>query len=165
MSGTPRLNLPFLSVGQAQKELFHNEALQALDALVAATVEEPPRNDAPASPIFGACYIVGNEPSGAWAGKPQCVAAFTGGGWRFVEPFDGLCAFVRSESVWMLHRAGDWELGIVRGSSLVLDGEQVVGSRRPAIASPSGGTMIDSQARAAIEQVLGALRDHGLIEI
>ena len=36
MNGTPRLSLPFLSPGQAQKEFTHNEALQILDAVVAA---------------------------------------------------------------------------------------------------------------------------------
>ena len=36
MSGTPRLDLPFLSAGQAQKEFTHNEALQTLDLIVAA---------------------------------------------------------------------------------------------------------------------------------
>ena len=36
MSNTPRLRVPFLSPGQAQKEFFHNEALQTFDILVAA---------------------------------------------------------------------------------------------------------------------------------
>ena len=39
MAGTPRLALPLLSVGQAQKEFTHNESLQTLDLLVAGTVE------------------------------------------------------------------------------------------------------------------------------
>lgn len=43
MAGTPRLALPFLSVGQAQKEFTHNESLQTLDILVAGAIEEPPR--------------------------------------------------------------------------------------------------------------------------
>ena len=165
MSVTPRLGLPLLSVGQAQKELFHNEALQLVDILLAATVEEAPRDDPPAAAALGACYIVGSAPTGAWVGKPQCVAAFTGGGWRFVAPFEGLRAFVATEGIWMLHRAGVWESGTVRGSSVVLDGQQVVGSRQAPIPSPSGGTVVDSQARTAISQILGALRAHGLIEI
>ena len=48
MAGTPRLSLPFLSVGQAQKEFTHNEALQTLDVLVAGAIEEPPRATPPA---------------------------------------------------------------------------------------------------------------------
>jgi hypothetical protein len=55
-------------------------------------------------------------------------------------------------------------MGVVRGSSLVLGGVQVVGSRGAAITAPSGGTTIDSQARSTIGQILAALRQHGLIE-
>lgn len=36
--GTARLKLPFLVPGQAQKELFHNEALQIIDMLVQPVV-------------------------------------------------------------------------------------------------------------------------------
>ena len=32
MDGTPRWALPFLFAGQAQKEMFHNEALVRIDA-------------------------------------------------------------------------------------------------------------------------------------
>jgi hypothetical protein len=35
--------------------------------------------------------------------------------------------------------------------------------RADAIVSPSGGTTVDTQARAAIDQILTTLREHGLI--
>lgn len=35
---TARYQLPFLAVGQAQKEITHNEALVLLDALISATI-------------------------------------------------------------------------------------------------------------------------------
>jgi hypothetical protein len=164
MSGTARLGLPFLSAGQAQKELFHNEALQTLDVIVAATVEEPPRSAPPASPAIGAAYIVGASATGAWTGKTQSLAAFTSGGWRFIPPAEGLCAYVKSTGVWATYRAGAWELGNLRGSSVILGGVQVVGARASAIADPSGGTVVDSQARTVLGQILSALRLHGLIE-
>ena len=164
MSGTPRLALPLLSVGQAQKEFFHNEALQTLDLIAAPAVEEGPRATPPTSPTVGACYIVASSPTGAWAGKAQCIAAYTSGGWRFITPPEGTTAYVRSSSIWATFRAGAWELGTMRGSSLVVNGQQVVGSRGAAIASPSGGITVDSQARAAIDLILGALRQHGLIQ-
>ena len=164
MSGTARLGLPLLSAGQAQKEVTHNEALQTLDSLVVAAVEEPPRLEPPGTPVVGACYIVGTAPTGEWAGKPQYVAAFTSAGWRLLPPQEGMTFYVRSTAVWAVFRAGAWELGQMRGSSLLIDGEQVVGSRAAAIASTSGGTTVDSEARAAIDQILVALRQHGLIE-
>lgn len=164
MSGTPRLNLPFLSAGQAQKEFFHNEALQTLDVAVAGAVEEPPRRDPPASPAIGQCYIVDAAATGAWAGKSQCVAGFTGGGWRFLPPIEGMTLYVKASSVFATYRSGAWEVGMVRGLTLVLGGQQVVGSRFAAIASPSGGTTVDSEARTAVGQILAALRQHGLIQ-
>lgn len=164
MSGTPRLALPFLSPGQAQKEFSHNEALQTLDFLVAGAVEEPPRSDPPSSPAVGACYIVGGSPTGAWAGQSKAVAGFSTGGWRFIAPLDGMSAYVKASGVWANYRSGAWELGTLRGSSIVVDGQQVVGARTSAITSPTGGTIVDNEARAAIDQILVVLRAHGLIE-
>ena len=165
MSSTPRLALPFLSVGQAQKEIFHNEALQTLDTAVAAAAIEAPRNDPPAAPGEGACYLVGTMPTGAWLGKAQCVAAFSGGGWRFVTPPEGMRVYVVADGVWATFREGAWEVGPVRGSSLILEGQQVVGERLPAISAPTGGINVDSEARDVLNQVLSAMRGHGLIEM
>lgn len=164
MTGTPRLGLPFLSAGQAQKEIFHNESLQALDILVAGAVEEPPRADPPTSPSLGACYLVGADPTGEWVGRQDCVAAFTSSGWRLTPPLEGMTVFIRSTAVWAVYRAGGWELGLVRGSALFVGGQQVVGSRAGGILSPAGGTTIDGEARTTIDQILAALRQHGLIE-
>jgi hypothetical protein len=164
MSASARLGLPLLSAGQAQKELVHNEALQAIEILVAAAVEEPPRAVPPAAPAVGATYIVAAAPNGDWTGKADSLACFTGGGWRFSAAQDGMTAYVRNTSLWAVFRGGAWEFGSVRGSSLVLGGEQVVGPRLAAIADPSGGTTVDGEGRAAITQILAALRQHGLIE-
>ena len=165
MSGSARLGLPFLAIGQSQKEFTHNEALQTLDLLVAGAVEEPPRTAPPTSPAVGACYIVADGATDAWAGKSQCVAGWTSGGWRTINPVDGMSLFVRSTETWALFRAGAWELGRVRGDAVMIGGEQVVGSRAAAIDSPTGGATVDSEARLAINAILGALREHGLIEI
>jgi hypothetical protein len=128
-----------------------------------ATVEEPPRASPPASPALGACYIIAAGATGAWAGKQDNLACFTAGGWRFIPPIDGLKAYVHSTSVWAVYRASAWELGVIRGSALNIGGQQVVGSRAAAIASPAGGTTVDIEGRAAISAVLAALRLHGLI--
>lgn len=164
MSGTPRLALPFLSPGQAQKEFTHNEALQTLDFLIAGAVEEAPRPDPPATPTVGACYIVGDSATGAWAGKSQAVAGYSTGGWRFIAPLEGMSAYVKASGVWANYRSGAWELGTLRGSSIIVDGQQVVGARTSAITSATGGTIVDNEGRAVIDQILVALRTHGLIE-
>jgi hypothetical protein len=151
-------------VRQAQKEFFHNEALQTLDLLVAAAVEEGPRSSPPTSAATGACYIVGSSPSGAWAGKNACLAGYTSGGWRFISPLEGMTAYVKATGTWANYHDGSWDLGSLRGASLVLGGVQVVGGRLGAIAGPSGGTTIDAESRTVINQMLAALRQHGLIE-
>ena len=164
MTGTARLALPLLSPGQAQKESSHNEALQVLDALVAGAVEEGPRSSPPASPIIGACYIVGASPTGTWSGRPDHVACYTSGGWRLLPPLEGMSVYVKTATVWANYRSGAWEVGAVRGSGVVIGGQQVVGARQAGIASPAGGTTVDTQARGAIDQILACLRQHGLID-
>jgi len=47
----------------------------------------------------------------------------------------------------------------------VIGGEQVIGSRAAAIADPAAGATVDNEARTAIDAILDALREHGLIEI
>ena len=164
MSVTPRLELPFLSAGQAQKEFFHNEALQTLDAVVAGAVEEGPRSTPPTTSSLGAAYIVGPSPTGAWTGKAQSIAVCTSGGWRFIAAVEGMNFYVKASGTWATYRLSSWEIGALRGSSLVLGGLQVVGNRAAAIASATGGTTVDAQARTAIDQILAALRQHGLID-
>jgi hypothetical protein len=165
MSATPRLSLPFLSVGQSQKEFVHNESLQTLDLLVAGAVEEGPRASPPGAPAPGACYIVAAAATGAWAGKSDSVAGWTSGGWRFIAPSDGMTLYICASGMSATYRAGAWEIGAVRGSSLVIGDDQVVGTRQAAISSPTGGSTVDAEARTALAAVLAALRTHGLIEI
>jgi hypothetical protein len=164
MAGTPRLALPFISVGQAQKEFTHNESLQILDALVGGAVEGRPLSAAPDSPPLGACYIVGGDATGAWAGKANCVAEWTSGGWRFIAPPEGMAMYDRASSVWTTFRGGAWETGQIRGLSLLINGQQVVGPRGAAIDAPAGGSVVDSEARVTIGAMLAALRSHGLID-
>jgi hypothetical protein len=158
------MGLAFLSAGQAQKEIVHNEALQTLDLLVCGAVEEAPRPDPPASPALGQCFIVGAGASAEWIGKDRTLVGYTSGGWRHISPQDGMITYVKSTSTWACYRNSSWELGAVRGSSLVLGGVQVVGQRLPAIPDPAGGTNVDVESRSAIGQILAALRGHGLIE-
>jgi hypothetical protein len=157
--------MPLLSPGQAQKELFHNESLQKLDTFVAAAVEEPARAEPPTAPVMGACYIVAEGATGAWAGHDGTLAAYSSGGWRMEAPVEGLAVYVRSASIWSTFCQGAWESGTLRGSTLVLGGQQVVGLRGAAITSPSGGSTVDTEARAALGQVLATLRQHGLINL
>jgi hypothetical protein len=140
-----------------------NEALQALDILVAGTVEGPPLATPPASPQLGSAYIVGASATDAWAGKDHVIAAWTTGGWRFIPPVEGLALTERTTGTLAAYRSGAWEIGLLRAELVMIEGQQVVGPRAAAIESPAGGATIDVEGRAAIDAILGALRQHGLI--
>lgn len=163
MDSTQRLRLPLLSAGQAQKEIVHNEALQLIDVMLAGAVEEVPRAAPPSVPQVGQCFIVGSAPSGEWTGYADHLAAYTAGGWRHVPPVEGMSVFVRSIQADAAYRGGSWQIGLLRGSALHVDGQQVVGARQSAIAAPAGGAVVDNEARLAIGAMLAALRAHGLI--
>jgi hypothetical protein len=160
---TARLALPFIAPGQAQKELFHNEALARIDAAVQASVVAAGLDTPPDSAIAGQCWIVGDAPAGAWAGQAGALAAWTDGGWRFVAPFAGLTVWLISDSLPMIHDGTGWTAGLLRATSLVVAGLQVVGARQPAVAPATGGATIDMEARAALSGLISALVAHGLV--
>ena len=160
---TARLALPFIASGQAQKELFHNEALLRVDALLQASVEAVGIDDPPSAPIPGQCWIVGAAPGGAWEGQAQTLAAWSDAGWRFVTPHPGMTAWSAVDGVFARFDGAAWRLGDVPARRLVVGGVQVVGEQQSAIAAPAGGTVQDTEARAAISAMLAALRGHGLI--
>lgn len=138
-------------------------ALQMLELLVAAAVEEPDRNAPPASPAPGACYIVGSAPTGDWSQFAGHLAAFTSAGWRFVAPAPGMTALVKSSGLIASYSGQGWETGTVRVQRVMVDGVQVLASRAAAIPDPAGGTIVDAEARSALAQILSAMRQHGMI--
>ena len=158
-----RFSLPFLQSGQAQKELYHNEALALLDFAIHPIAQALDINAPPASPLVGQCWIVGSAPTGAWAGQAGALAGWTGGGWRFVAAVDGMMVWLAAEGTWA-RRAGDaWIIGDLPVRNISIGGNQVVGPRQPSIREPSGGAAIDVESRMAIASILGAIRAHGLI--
>jgi hypothetical protein len=161
---TARFRLPFIVPGQAQKELHHNEALTIADALLHAAVEGESLADPPSAPQAGEVWIVGPGPTGAWSGRANALAAWTESGWRFVPPVPGMRAWDKAAGLFVHWTGSEWTTGEVPASKIVIEGEQVVGTRLPAVPSPSGGTIIDAEARTAIEAVIVALRSHGLTE-
>lgn len=164
MSATARFALPLLYPGQSQKELFHNEALTLADALFQPCVEAAGGNSPPPEPVAGQCWIIGDTPTGAWAGEARALALWTPGGWRFVAPREGMAVWVADEALTARYVADAWQTGRLQGSRLDLDGEQVVGPREPGIDDPDGGATVDAEARIAITAILETLRAHGLID-
>jgi hypothetical protein len=52
--------------------------------------------------------------------------------------------------------------GAVRADGLYFANVRVVGAQQAAITEPSGGSVVDSEARTAITAILDALQAHGL---
>ena len=160
---TERLTLPFIIPGQAQKEFYHNEALIRIDAALHAAAEEAPVTSPPQGPEPGQCWIVAPAATGEWEGQDHTVAAWTDAGWRFVAPPPGMIVWNKAGGYWLHFDGADWADGAMPARSILVDGQQVLGPRQAAMPSPSGGTTIDVEARAAIDQITAALMSHGLI--
>lgn len=164
MSSTARFELPFILPGQAQKEVYHNEALMRLDMAVHAAVEEGPLPTPPQAPQNGQSWIVGAGAVGDWAGKEQQIAGWTDGGWRFIAPRAGMTAWSKADGLWLHWTENGWKLGEWPVARLTISGLQIVGERQPAVPSPSGGTTIDQEARNAINAIIATLMSHGLTD-
>ena len=161
---SPRFALPLIMPGQAQKELFHNEALSLIDAALHASVEAAPLATPAGAPSEGQCWLVAAGATDAWAGRDGCIAIWTSGGWRFVTPQPGMGVWDKASDVVRRWNGSAWNDGEVAAAAFLVGGQQVVGARQPDVPSPSGGTIIDEQARAAIDAITVALKAHGLID-
>lgn len=163
MAKSPRLQLPLLSAGQAQKELTHNEALILLDSFCHGCCSGGPANVPPDTPELGLSYLCGTAPTGDWLGHAQDVACWTEGGWRFARSFDGLKVNDRATGHTWRFLGGQWLSGIVMATEVQINGTKVLGPQQPSIPSVAGGAVIDLEARSVLAQVLAALREHGII--
>lgn len=163
---SPRHALPLLHAAQAQKEIFHNEALLRLDALVAPVAQSATSAVPPVSPVAGECWIVAaSGASGAWAGQENNLACWTEGGWRFLVPTPQLAVWVADVAEQRIWSGGAWQIGPLQSDGLYLGGARVVTNRQAAIGNPAGGAVIDTEARAAIATILSTMRLHGLISV
>jgi hypothetical protein len=160
---TSRHALPLLVSGQAQKEITHNEALMRVDALAHPAIESRILASPPTAPLPGQIWLVAAGASGDWLGKASQLATWTSGGWRFLEPKEGMCVWSKADAAFLLFTAALWQPGIWPVKQLSVAGLQVVGPQQPLVALPSGGTTQDSQARTAIAAIIARLQAHGLI--
>lgn len=108
MTVSPHLKLPFILPAQAGKHVTHNEAIAVLDTLAQLAVLDRDLSAPPASPVTGACYIVGPSPAGAWSGKSGHIATHDGAAWQFHAPEPGWLAFVLDENGLLVWSGSAW---------------------------------------------------------
>lgn len=158
-----RYALPFLQAGQAQKEITHNVAVDRIDALLQLAVASRTVTTPPEMPAAGMSWIVPDACNGAWSSRGGQIATASDGGWIFVVPRDGCVAWVAEESVFAVFFEGVWHGDAWPAAGLRIAGHPILTTTAAAIATPSGGATIDSEARVTLSAVLDAMRLLGLI--
>ncbi|WP_375291646.1 DUF2793 domain-containing protein [Qipengyuania sp.] len=145
LSRTARFDLPYLFAGQAQREVFVNEALARIDTAmhpaIADSLAEPPPN-----PQEGDCYLIVAPAGGAWEGQEGALASFGAGAWQLQKPLAGMRIWDRPRAAWAHFDGAAWKTA----------------EMPPA---PEGGGTIDAEARAAITQILDRLREVGIFSL
>ena len=140
-TASPRFGLPLLFAGQAQKEVFVNEAHALADALLHAAIEGEAAAP-PAIPVDGQNWLVGASATGDWAGQDGMLACRQGGNWLFVTPRDGMRLLDRTTGQ-ERRFFGTWKIAEEAGE-------------------PTGGLTVDAEARVAISQLIVALKVAGI---
>ena len=139
---SPRFGLPLLFAAQAQKEIYVNEALALTDALLHCAIEGT-ATAPPAAPTDGTNWLVATGATGVWAGADGKLACLQGGNWVFVTPRDGMVVLHRAHGQTMRYAAG-WQA--------------------PALTpAPTGGTVVDAQARTTVAGLIAALQVAGVL--
>lgn len=83
MTTSADLGIYYLAGQQAQPEIIHNSALNQFQILLSGATSFG-LNTPPGSPAQGDTYVLGASPTGAWAGRANCLAGYFGTGWVFV---------------------------------------------------------------------------------
>jgi hypothetical protein len=144
-STSARFGLPLLFVGQAQKEAYVNEALGRLDGLLFCAIEGETATP-PTSPADGQAWLVATGPTGAWTGHAGELALRQAGQWLFVSATDGMRLLNRATGQDMRRAGGLWRTAT-------------------APMTPTGGTVIDAEARSTIVALVAALRQAGVFPL
>lgn len=106
-------------------------------------VVEGEANEPPIDSAEGQTWVVGSAPTGDWSGHAGHLAGRQAGAWLFVAPTDGMHLFDKSTRQVALYD-GEWR-------------------RATTPQDPDGGATIDTEARAAIDDLVDILRTAGIL--
>lgn len=141
-NSSPRFGLPFLYVGQAQKEFYVNEALARADTLLHCAIEGTAATP-PATPANGDAWHIASAPTGEWSGQSGKIASWQSGAWTYITPQDGMRIFNRATGQSWLYFS-EWKIP-------------------QEVTTPTGGGNVDSEARVALNQLIAALKLAGIL--
>jgi hypothetical protein len=97
----------------------------------------------PTAASDGDCYRIASPATGEWSGHADEVATKVGGTWHFAEPAEGMMLFDRASDRWIWYRSG-WQSAVAQ-------------------TLPTGGSVIDAEARALLATHVQALQSFGLL--
>ena len=140
---TARFEIPLLATGQAHKELFHNEALARIDFLLHPTVQAIESDPANIAPVPGQSWLVAPGATNDWLGHDDHIAGWTGNGWLFIAPWALMRVYIESTDNFAVYR-DSWQLA-------------------ETIPNPEAGSVVDIEARLAIDSILAALVAQGIL--
>lgn len=110
MANSPRIQLPYLTSGQANGEVTHNTALNIIDVLLAGKVIDRDLSAPPGGPAQGDAYIVGPSATGLWTGKENNIACWIGTAWVFVVPLEGTSMYLADEDALVIYSGALWSI-------------------------------------------------------
>lgn len=140
-STTSNFAFPLLFAGQAQKELSINHALTLIDSMLTPSVSAS-LSTPPAGANEGDCFRISASPTDDWSGHEGEIAIQIGGAWQFIYPKSGMTVFDKAAGS-LLHYNSGWK-----------------NAAEPA--PPTGGNVVDNEARAALSDLIQALRNLGV---
>lgn len=92
MSRSPDTGLPYLTGSDSQPAVIVNEAIAMLQILLKGVIfvgdNSPPAGSSGDPVQAGDAFVVGTSPTGAWAGRANCIAYYTGSGYLFIPGQD-----------------------------------------------------------------------------
>lgn len=143
-SASPNFGFPLLFSGQSQKEVFVNQTVAMIDALlprsVVASQATPPTQAAD-----GGLYRVMETATDEWAGHEHSLALRIAGAWQFIKPTTGMFVYDSAAKRIMLFEDG-WRFATQPSSA-------------------QGGTVVDTEARTAIDEISEALQTIGIFPV
>lgn len=184
VEGTVRLEVAFSDVANVVivVDPSMQVALQRLTRLPWIPIIELARNAPPVSPVPGDVYVVGDTPTGAWAGHAGKVAEYTVAGWAIIAPPDGHGVglpdgriFIRIDGVYVglafmrdtvkLH--GQCRLGLA-GGDLILrpyNGNQIIIAGVPRTVPNAGVTFASAGLAASTTYFVYAWMDGEVMKL
>lgn len=108
MTATPRLSLPLLAAGQAQKHVTHNDALTRLDGLIHLAVASRSQTAPPGSPTALSAFIVPPAATGSFTGRTDQLALYEDDGWTFLVPRAGWQCWIQDEAELHVWTGAEW---------------------------------------------------------